>query len=209
MDTQALHQAVDAAQRATTELANQRERARKLQGELAPAREVLDAAEQALTSALGAESLGEGTAAATKKARAARDEASERVRGIESALSVLRDREPDLATTAAQAERHARELALPLARTLYDHELDRCQRLAESFASAYAACHVLQTYIIGGELTGPAQAEDAGIAEILSRHGVRSHSGFIACGDPNGMTRPLTPAELLQLCEPAHAEAAQ
>lgn len=209
MDTTALHDAVRRACATTTELENQRARIRGLERDLPGAETALAEAEQALTAALGAERLGEGSPATTKKARAARDEAAERFRGIESALSVLRAREPDLAATAAEREREARDAALPIARALYEHEIERLHRLAESFASAYAASHVLQTFIIGSELTGPAQAEDAGVTAILARFGVHSRAGFIACGDGNGMTPPITPAELLALCEPPEAEAAE
>lgn len=204
-----LRLAVDAAHRASVEHDNQRARIRGLERDLPGARAGLDEAEQVLTACLGADELGEGSAAATKAARKARDEAAERVRGINAALSVLREREPDLAAQVRTLEESSRAAALPIAEKLAAEQLERCQRLFESAASSYAVWHELDTYLVGGELTGPAQSEKAGVAEIFRRHGVHARNGRIECGDGNGMARPMSARELLALLEPEQAEAAQ
>jgi hypothetical protein len=191
-----LQAAARAAAEARAELTATREKIAGLERDLAPARRDLDVAQAEFTAALGSEALGEGNPATTKAARKTAGDAEERVRGIGSALSVLRQREREQAKRVEQLEADVRAKALPLAVEARDAELRRMRVAFDQAAQSLKRWHELATYCRGSEATGAMLTNEMGIAPILTSYGV---AGDLRVGRSDGMTAPMSVEQLMTI----------
>lgn len=193
-----LQAAARAAAEARAELTATHDRIAELERDLAPARRDLDVAQAEFTAALGQEALGEGNPAATKAARKTATDAEERVRGIGSALSVLRQREREQAKRVEQLDTDVRAQALPLAVEARDAELRKMRIAFDRAAQSLKLWHELATYCRGSEATGAMLVNEMGIAPILTAYGI---TGDLRVGRADGMTPPMSVHELMEILD--------